>query len=177
MGDWVRQCTKGDWRVSWLDLSMERLSLHISVNSVFREEHKNSSCLSVHPLQVVPLEQAVAICPCGIPRKRCNASLKQKVLKWNLLFCLPPSTTTLCWKSGTSRPLSPWNIWTNGAVSNSQCILPITSSLAERSVAGLSVSPQKSYSSKKKHAPTALFGMSRGSGTVHQVKRLPQRMA
>src|SRR5438552_17403035 len=78
--------TEDDRRVAWLDLSMERLCLHIAVNSIFHERHKNCSCISVvrHPAGLQ--EHVMAICPSGIPPKKCNASLKRRVPKSNLLF-------------------------------------------------------------------------------------------
>src|SRR6266567_8092323 len=88
-----------------------------------------------------------------------------------------PSTMMLFWKYGISRPPFLWNTWTSVAAFNDQCILPITSSLAERNVVGLSANPQTSYSASKRRAPTALFGMNRESGAVHQGKRLRRRMA
>src|SRR5713226_10612765 len=96
--------TLDDRRVTWLDLSMERLFWHITVNSAFHKEHKNYSPLSAHPLQVVLLEHITAICPYGIPRKRCNASLKLRVPKSSSLSYWLRSTTRRFWKYGTSLP-------------------------------------------------------------------------
>src|SRR5258708_16819797 len=99
--------TLGDRRVSWLDLSTERLFSHISVNLIFRKEHKNCLHLSVHRPQVVLLEHIMAICLSGIPRKRCNASLKLRAPKSSSLSYLLPTTMMLFWKYGTSRPPFP----------------------------------------------------------------------
>src|SRR5437870_9174527 len=71
----------GDRRVSWLDLSTERLFSHTSVNLIFRKGHKNCLPLSAHRPQVVLPEHITATCLSGIPRKKCNASLKQRVPK------------------------------------------------------------------------------------------------
>src|SRR2546427_62538 len=147
---------------------MEQLSLHISVNSVSLKRHKNCSYPFVHLLQVVPLEPITAICLFGIHRKRCNASLRRRAPKSNSPSYLLLSMMMLFWKYGISRHPFPWNTWTNAGVFNGPCILLTTSFLAVKNVAGLNVNQRKSYSSRKKHVPIALSGMSMGSGTVHQ---------
>src|SRR6266699_4022527 len=97
--------TVDDRSVAWRDLSMEQLCLHIAVNSNFRERRKNCSCISVvrHPTGLQ--EHAMAICLSGIPPKRCNASLKQRAPKSNLLFYLLLSMMMLSWKSGINPTL------------------------------------------------------------------------
>src|SRR2546426_9306909 len=97
----------GDRRVSWLDLSTERLFSHTSVNLIFRKGHKNCLPLSAHRPQVVLPEHITATCLSGIPRKKCNASLKQRVPKSSSLSCLLPSTMMPVWKYGISLPPFP----------------------------------------------------------------------
>src|SRR5258708_37401616 len=99
--------TSGDRRVSWLDLSRERLFSHTAVNLISHKEHKNCLHLSAHRPQVVLLEHIMAICLSGIPRKRCNASLKLRAPKSSSPSYSLPSTMMLFWKYGTSRPPFP----------------------------------------------------------------------
>src|SRR5260221_1870872 len=99
--------TSGDRRVSWLDLSRERLFSHTAVNLISHKEHKNCLHLSAHRPQVVLQEHITAICLSGIPRKKCNASLKQRVPKSSSLSCLLPSTMMPFWKYGISALHSP----------------------------------------------------------------------
>src|SRR6266702_992494 len=160
----------------WKNPSTALSYSHISTATISPSKHKNCSRLSVVHSPAGLQERVMAICLCGIPAKRCNASSRRKVPRSNLLFYFKPSMTTMCLRYGTNLLPFRLNIRINTIVGNVQCIPPITSSLVIKNVAGSSVSQQKSYLNKPRRVPTDTFSMNRVSGAVLQGKHLRQNM-